>query len=284
MAHGDPRGCEPRRAHGESRWENPRGDMVNPKDTNTREHIVTLKDLLEKKKGKRKESSPNRLPLIPKKQRSGVQARNETSGARLLGSQSKSSSGQAFDQARPPPGFPITKLDTTEAPVPQSTSTFVNIDNRPSEVERLRNNSLHKVESTKLVTKDTFRRRSQIAEVLVEKNFDLAFQVIYEFNLPVVDIYASVAASLAERKGGSQLTKFFRNIKGTVDDDDWDQVLGAAINVYANKHKERPDHLIDMLTSSHGKALACVVCGRLKNAFQIASRSGSVADVQYVAH
>lgn len=30
--------------------------------------------------------------------------------------------------------------------------------------------------------------------------------------------------------------------------------------------------------------MACVVCGRLKSAFQIASRSGSVADVQYVAH
>ncbi|KAJ0091655.1 hypothetical protein Patl1_12852 [Pistacia atlantica] len=131
---------------------------------------------------------------------------------------------------------------------------------------------------------ETFRRRSQIAETLVEKNFDLAFQVIYEFNLPAVDIYAGVAASLAERKRGGQLTEFFRNIKGTIDDDDWDQVLGAAINVYANKHKERPDRLIDMLTSSHRKVLACVVCGRLKSAFQIASRSGSVADVQYVAH
>ncbi|GAV76003.1 hypothetical protein CFOL_v3_19478 [Cephalotus follicularis] len=131
---------------------------------------------------------------------------------------------------------------------------------------------------------ETFRRRSEIAETLVEKNFDLAFQVIYEFNLPAVDIYAGVAASLAERKRGSQLTEFFRNIKGTIDDDDWDLVLGAAINVYANKHKERPDRLIDMLTSSHRKVLACVVCGRLKSAFQIASRSGSVADVQYVAH
>ncbi|KAH7574212.1 hypothetical protein JRO89_XS03G0265900 [Xanthoceras sorbifolium] len=131
---------------------------------------------------------------------------------------------------------------------------------------------------------ETFRRRCEIAETLVEKNFDLAFQVIYEFNLSAVDIYAGVAASLAERKKGSQLTEFFRNIKGTIDDDDWDQVLGAAINVYANKHKERPDRLIDMLTSSHRKVLACVVCGRLKSAFQIASRSGSVADVQYVAH
>jgi len=40
-----------------------------------------------------------------------------------------------------------------------------------------------------------------------------------------VDIYAGVAASLAERKRGSQLTEFFRNIKGTIDDDDWDQVI-----------------------------------------------------------
>ncbi|KAG5034279.1 hypothetical protein JHK85_009584 [Glycine max] len=107
-------------------------------------------------------------------------------------------------------------------------------------------------------------RRCKIAEVLVEKNFDLAFLLIYEFNLPAVDIYASVAASLAERKRGSQLTEFFRNIKGTIDDDDWDQVLGATINIYANKHKEHPDRLIDMLTSSQGKVLACVICGRLK--------------------
>ncbi|KAL3819038.1 hypothetical protein ACJIZ3_004943 [Penstemon smallii] len=131
---------------------------------------------------------------------------------------------------------------------------------------------------------ETFRRRCEIAETLVEKNFDLAFQIIYEFYLPAVDIYAGVASSLAERKKGGQLTDFFKNIKGTIDDVDWDQVLGAAINVYANKHKERPDRLIDMLTSSHRKVLACVVCGRLKSAFQIASRSGSVADVQYVAH
>ncbi|VFQ79855.1 unnamed protein product [Cuscuta campestris] len=131
---------------------------------------------------------------------------------------------------------------------------------------------------------ETFRRRCVIAETLAERNFGLAFPLIHEFNLPAVDIYAGVAASLAERKKGGQLTEFFRNIKGIIVDDDWDEVLGAAINVYANKHKERPDRLIDMLTSSHRKVLACVVCGRLKSAFQIASRSGSLADVQYVAH
>ncbi|KAI9126277.1 hypothetical protein K1719_002698 [Acacia pycnantha] len=71
------------------------------------------------------------------------------------------------------------------------------------------------------------RRRCKIAKILVEKNFDMAFQVIYEFNLPAVDIYVGVAALLVERKRGSQLTEFFKNIKGTIDDDNWDQIFGT---------------------------------------------------------
>lgn len=50
-------------------------------------------------------------------------------------------------KARPPPGFPVTKLDTTEAPVRQSTGTFVNIHTGLGEVERLRNNSMHRLGS-----------------------------------------------------------------------------------------------------------------------------------------
>lgn len=131
---------------------------------------------------------------------------------------------------------------------------------------------------------DTLKRRAEVVETLVEKNFDLAFQVIYEFGLPPVHIYAAVAASLAERKKSNQLTELLKNIKATISDDDLDQVIGAAIMVFANKHRERPDRLIEMLSSSHRKVLSCVACGRLKTAFQVASRSGNIADVQYVAH
>ena len=46
--------------------------------------------------------------------------------------------------------------------------------------------------------------------------------------------------------------------------------------------KEREGPL--MISDVDRKVLACVICGRLKSAFQIASRSGSVADVEYVAH
>jgi hypothetical protein len=63
----------------------------------------------------------------------------------------------------------------------------------------------------------------------------------------------------------------------------WIQVLGAAINVDPNKRERAPSRLIEMLSNSHSKVLACVIWGRLKNAFQIASRSESASDVQYVA-
>lgn len=137
--------------------------------------------------------------------------------------------------------------------------------------------------------------------------------------MAAVHIYAGVAASLAERKKSNQLAELLRNIKGTIEDDDWDQVcwnililfhwifsskscilvsenfalspvfqtsipsrpitlhvpyfsflffffpflnqaltniilgqvLGAAINVYANRHRERPTGLIDKLSSNH---------------------------------
>ena len=43
----------------------------------------------------------------------------------------------------------------------------------------------------------------------------------------VVGIYAGVAASLAERKKGGQLTEFLKNIRGTIEDDEWDQVMST---------------------------------------------------------
>ncbi|KAJ1687936.1 hypothetical protein LUZ63_019326 [Rhynchospora breviuscula] len=131
---------------------------------------------------------------------------------------------------------------------------------------------------------ETFRRRCVVVETLAEKHFNLAFQILHEFNLPAVDIYAGVVTNLGLKKRSREITEFLKNIKGTIEDDEWDQVVSTAISIYVTKHKERPDKLVDMIKSSHRKVLALVICGRLKGAFQVASRSGSVADVQYVAH
>lgn len=68
----------------------------------------------------------------------------------------------------------------------------------------------------------------------------------YASNFAAVDIYAGVAASLADRKRGGQLTEFFRNIKGTIDDDDWDQV--KFFNVCCVQF---PEHICNIFDDDH---------------------------------
>lgn len=85
-----------------------------------------------------------------------------------------------------------------------------------------------------------------MVEALAERNFDLAFRIITDFQLPrmlltftlyidlsvvtfflmsstyvfsAVPIYAAVAANLAERKKVNQLTELFKNIKPFISDD-----------------------------------------------------------------
>jgi zinc finger FYVE domain-containing protein 26 len=42
-----------------------------------------------------------------------------------------------------------------------------------------------------------------------------------------VDIYAGVVTNLGLKKRSKDITEFFKNIKGIIDDDDWDQVILA---------------------------------------------------------
>jgi len=55
-------------------------------------------------------------------------------------------------------------------------------------------------------------------------NIRLHMYHIFVCEIAAVHIYAGVAANLAERKKLNQLMELLRNIKGTIDDDDWDQV------------------------------------------------------------
>ncbi len=59
--------------------------------------------------------------------------------------------------------------------------------------------------------------------------------------IAAVHIYAGVAANLAERKKLNQLMELLRNIKGTIDDDDWDQVrfLLTAVGLFHISKKNK---------------------------------------------
>ena len=51
-------------------------------------------------------------------------------------------------KARPPPGFSAAKLDSTETPGRQYSSTFGNMHSGLSEIEMMRNDSMHRSSST----------------------------------------------------------------------------------------------------------------------------------------
>lgn len=40
-----------------------------------------------------------------------------------------------------------------------------------------------------------------------------------------MDIYAGVVTNLGLKKRSRDITEFLKNIKGTIEDDDWDQVI-----------------------------------------------------------
>eukprot|EP00850_Spirogloea_muscicola_P007270 SM000036S13314 [mRNA] locus=s36:520792:538386:- [translate_table: standard] len=130
---------------------------------------------------------------------------------------------------------------------------------------------------------DSTKKKCEVAEALAERAFPLAFRVVYELALPAAHVWAAAAANLADRHLSRQLAELLAGIRGTLDEADWDSVLGAAIAVYARTHRERPDKLIDQLSSDHRRVLACVMVGRLKSAFQFAARANSTADVEYVS-
>eukprot|EP00850_Spirogloea_muscicola_P013672 SM000094S24689 [mRNA] locus=s94:180559:193414:+ [translate_table: standard] len=130
---------------------------------------------------------------------------------------------------------------------------------------------------------DSTKKKCEVAEALAERAFPLAFRVVYELALPAAHVWAAAAANLAGRHLSRQLAELLAGIRGTLDEADWDSVLGAAIAVYARTHRERPDKLIDQLSSDHRRVLACVMVGRLKSAFQFAARANSTADVEYVS-
>ena len=53
-------------------------------------------------------------------------------------------------------------------------------------------------------------------------NFDLAFQIIQDYRLPIKPIYINAISKILRKKQTSKVLDLFRFIKGTINDDEWD--------------------------------------------------------------
>jgi len=73
-----------------------------------------------------------------------------------------------------------------------------------------------------------------------------------------------------------------KQIKGTITDEEWDDIIMAAINVYCKElddSKSALANLIPRLVGNRPKMLANIACGKLKGAYLIAAR---IDDIEFV--
>jgi len=112
--------------------------------------------------------------------------------------------------------------------------------------------------------------------ILVLHNFDLAFQILQEFRLPLPQIYLNAAQKIV-RKSQIKLNEFLRYIKGTVSDEELDQVTLTCIEVLAVELHEpkTAEKYVPKLSSDNTKVKALIICQKLKAAYLCAVQSGN---------
>jgi len=117
------------------------------------------------------------------------------------------------------------------------------------------------------------QERAAIAELLLSLyNYELPFQIIQDFRLPITPIYSNALVSISQRKQLNKINDFLRYIKGTISDSDWDMVLLAAINSLADEVHDlkTAEKLISKLTDDCNKAISYIRCHKLKAAYLLA--------------
>ncbi|KAK9842213.1 hypothetical protein WJX81_000852 [Elliptochloris bilobata] len=176
----------------------------------------------------------------------------------------------------------------------------------PAPAPRPRDYNLHEVAPTPAARAEAEQRRLAVAELLLPRDFGLAFRALHAFGEGApARAYAGAARNLAARGAASELRELLGNVSGTVSDDEWDQVLAAAVAGYAPA--ERPAgawlaswapmedwagsdaaagpalQLVEAMRSRRAQARALLQLGLLLRAADAAAAAGSRSDVQAVA-
>lgn len=128
-------------------------------------------------------------------------------------------------------------------------------------------------------------QKAALAEtMLVLHNFDLAFQIMQDFRLPITTIYVSAIKKIAQKKQEAKINDLLRNIKGTITDQEWDEILLAAINVFANEQQDykTAEKFAVKLCDDNSRITALVWCKRLKRAYLEAVKMNNVEKVELI--
>jgi len=128
-------------------------------------------------------------------------------------------------------------------------------------------------------------QRSALAEqVIVLHNFDLAFQIIQEYRLPIKQIYINAVAKIVQKKQLNKVNDLLRSIQGTITEDEWDEVVLACITSLANDVNEpkTAEKWITKLTNNSNKVIAHIACGKLKAAYLLAVKCNLRSSIELI--
>lgn len=125
-------------------------------------------------------------------------------------------------------------------------------------------------------------------QVVLLNAYATAFGIIQEFRLPAVPIYVNAAKKYIQRKQISRVQDLLKNVKGTIQDRDWDAVVMAVIEVFVNDVRDvsTAEKFIKRLESADAKCEANVKCGNLRRAYteaaQVHRNTGSTERLRWV--
>ena len=126
---------------------------------------------------------------------------------------------------------------------------------------------------------------TEIAEhLLVSYAFDLGLRVIQECRLPVTAIYSSAASNMARKRLEPKLQELLKAVKGTLPEEDWDEVLMACVRVYARELNDikTAEKYVARMSREESRVDGFIVCGKLKSAYISAVKDNLIVKIKAV--
>jgi zinc finger FYVE domain-containing protein 26 len=100
-------------------------------------------------------------------------------------------------------------------------------------------------------------------------NFDLAFQIMQEFQLPLKPIYINCLTEMTRKKQTPKVMELLKNIQSTISDQEWDEVLLSCVEIYFNELQDEKtsEKLVERIVENKNKIRALITTGKLKAAY-----------------
>jgi zinc finger FYVE domain-containing protein 26 len=121
-------------------------------------------------------------------------------------------------------------------------------------------------------------------EMLAHHNYDLGYQIMQEFRLPVTQVYPNAISKIVARKQANKLEDMLRNVKGILNDNDWDFVVQCCINIFVKELNDpkSAEKFVPKLLNDSNRLTAYLACGKLKTAYLQAVQTEDINAIKLI--